>query len=58
MVFTELIAVAKLYAVYVLRSSYRRKGGLSRKQPLPVHAAIQRSKCNNVEIRGVFKMLL
>jgi predicted RNase H-like HicB family nuclease len=53
MVFTKPIVVAKRYVVYVLRSSYRGKGGFLKKQPLPVHAAIQKLRCKNIETEGI-----
>jgi hypothetical protein len=48
--------------VYALKNNYRKKGQFSREEPLPVYAAIWKSRCNNnledVNLEDVFKMLL
>ncbi len=47
MVFTELIAVVKHYAVYALRTSYKEKDGFLRKRLLPVLVVIQKLECSD-----------
>jgi hypothetical protein len=46
MVFTELIAVAKQYVVYALRSRYNKEDSFLRKGLLPVRVVVHKSSCN------------